>query len=69
MLCVFMVEGMSIVVNVVLSLMSVMSPPPPPPTRIVQHIGAHGGEVMYFGCFCFRGELVSLIVMISACVS
>ena len=27
-LCVFMVEGMSVVVNVMLSLMSVMSPPP-----------------------------------------
>ena len=26
--CVFMVEGMSVVVNVMLSLMSVMSPPP-----------------------------------------
>ena len=20
-------------------------------------IGAHGGEIMYFGCFCFRSEL------------
>ena len=28
MLCVLMVEGMSVVVNVMLSLMSVMSPPP-----------------------------------------
>ena len=27
-MCVFMVEGMSVVVNVMLSLMSVMSPPP-----------------------------------------
>ena len=24
---------------------------------LVQHIGTHGGEVMYFGCVCFRGEL------------
>ena len=24
---------------------------------LVQPIGVHGGEVMYFGCFCFRGEL------------
>ena len=24
---------------------------------LVQHIGVHGGEYMYFGCFCFRGEL------------
>ena len=23
---------------------------------LVQHIGTHGGEVMYFGCVCFRGE-------------
>ena len=23
----------------------------------MQPIGAHGGEVMYFGCVCFRGEL------------
>ena len=44
-----MVEGMSGVVNVMLSLMSVMSPPPA--------LGTHGGEVMYFLCVCFRGEL------------
>ena len=24
---------------------------------LVQHIGTHGCEVMYFGCFFFRGEL------------
>ena len=24
---------------------------------IVQPIDTHGGEVMYFGCVCFRGEL------------
>ena len=23
----------------------------------MQTIGVHGGEVMYFGCFCFRGEV------------
>ena len=23
----------------------------------MQHIGAHGGEVVHFGSFCFRGEL------------
>ena len=28
MLCILIVEGMSVVVNVILSLMSVMSPPP-----------------------------------------
>ena len=42
-----MVEGMSVVVNVMLSLMRVMSP----------SIGTHGSEVMYFWCVCFRGEL------------
>ena len=36
---------------------------------LVQPIGMHSGEVMYFGCFCFRGDLGFLIVMISACVS
>ena len=45
MLCVLMVEGMSVVVNAMLSLIIGMSPP------------HNGGEVMYFGCFCFRGEL------------
>ena len=24
---------------------------------LVQPIGTHGGDVMYFGCVCFRGEL------------
>ena len=24
---------------------------------LVQRIGTHGGEVKYFGCVCFRGEL------------
>ena len=24
---------------------------------LVQPVGTHGGEVMYFGCVCFRGEL------------
>ena len=23
----------------------------------MQPIGVHGADVMYFGCFCFRGEL------------
>ena len=50
-LCVLIVEGMSVVVNVMLSLMNVMSPP------LVQSIGAHCCEVMYFWCFGFRGEL------------
>ena len=53
MLCVLIVVGMSVVVNVMLSLISVMSPPP----ALVQPIGAHCYEVMYFWCFGFRGEL------------
>ena len=28
-----------------------------PTPCLVQHIGTHGGEVMYFGCVSFRGEL------------
>ena len=28
-----------------------------PTSCLVQPIGTHGGEVMYFGCVCFRGEL------------
>ena len=44
------VEGMSVVVNVMLSLMSVIS-------CLVQPIGTHGGEAVYLGCVCFRGEL------------
>ena len=28
-----------------------------PTPCLVQHIGTHGGEIMYFGCFWFRGEL------------
>ena len=55
-----MAKGMSVVVNVMLYLMSVMSLP-----RLVQPVGAHGGEVM----FALGVSLVSCIVMISACVS
>ena len=40
---------MSVVVNVMLSLISVMSPPPA--------LWNQCCEVMYFGCFGFRGEL------------
>ena len=28
-----------------------------PTSCLVQLIGTHGGEVMYFGCVCFKGEL------------
>ena len=31
-----------------------------PSPCIVQPIGAHGGEVMYFVSFCFRGDLCFL---------
>ena len=31
-----------------------------PTSFLVQPIGTHGGEVMYSGCVCFRGELVFL---------
>ena len=53
MLCVLIVEGMSVVVNVMLSLMSVMSPPPALCNLSVRT----AVKVMYFGCFGFRGEL------------
>ena len=48
MLCVLIIEGMSVVVNVMVSLMSVMNPPP-----ALCNISVRT-EVMYFG---FRGEL------------
>ena len=28
-----------------------------PITCLVQPIGTHGGEIMYFRCVCFRGEI------------
>ena len=28
-----------------------------PTSRLVQHIGVHASEGMYFWCFCFKGEL------------
>ena len=42
------VKSMSVVVNVMLSLMSVMNPT----SCLVQPIGMHGGDVMYFGGVC-----------------
>ena len=50
--CVLLVEGMSVVVNVMLSLMS-----DEPTSCIVQPIVAHCCKVMYFGCFGFWGDL------------
>ena len=49
MLCVLIVEGMYVVSNECNE-----------PTCLVQAIGAHCCEVMYFGCLDFRGELVFL---------
>ena len=28
-----------------------------PTSCLVRPIGTHGGEIVYFGCVCFRGEL------------
>ena len=48
-----MVEGMSLVLNVMLSLMSVISPPP-----ALCNLSARTVVKLYtFGCFSFRGEL------------
>ena len=58
-LCVFMVENMYVVFDEC----------DEPTSCLLQTVGAHGGEVMYFWRVCFRGELGSRIVMISACVS
>ena len=51
--CLLMVEVLFGVVNVMLSLMSVMSPPP----ALCNLLARHSGEVIYFWCVCFRGEL------------
>ena len=51
MLCVLIVEGMSVVVNVVSNECN------EPTSCFVQPIGAHCCEVKYFGRFGFRGEL------------
>ena len=40
-----------------------------PTSYLVQYISTHGDEVMYFGCVSLGVSLVSLIMMISACVS
>ena len=39
-----------------------------PTSCLVQPICMHGGEVMYFGCVCFRGELGILNCDICMCV-
>ena len=53
MLCVLIVKGMSVVVNVMLSLMSVMSPPPALCNLSVRT----DVKLCIFLCFGFRGEL------------
>ena len=53
MLCVLMVEGMSLVLNVIF----VSNKCDEHTSCLVQLIGAHGGEVMYSGCFCLRGKI------------
>ena len=53
MLCILIVEGMSVVVNVMLSLMSVMSPPPALCSLSVRT----AVKLCILGCFGFRGEL------------
>ena len=62
--CVFMVEGMSVVGNVMLSLMSVMSPPPNLFNLSVRTLV----KLCTLGCFALGVSLVSWIVMTSACV-
>ena len=64
-LCILMVEGMSVVVNVILSLMSVMSPPPALCNISVRTVV----KLCTLGVLDLEVSLVSWIVMMSACVS
>ena len=60
-----MVEGMSVVVNVMLSLMSVMSPP-----YTLCNLSARTVEKLSIvGVFALGVSLISGIMIISACVS
>ena len=60
-----MVEGMSVVVNVMVSLMSVMSPP-----HALCNLSLYTVvKLRTLGVLTFGVSLVSSIVMISACVS
>ena len=52
MLCVLIVEGMSVMVNVMFS-----NACDEPISCLLQPFVAHCCEVMYFGCFDFRDEL------------
>ena len=60
-----MVEGMSVVVNVMLSIMSVMSPLP----ALCNLSARTVVKFCVLVVFALGVSLVSLIVMISACVS
>ena len=64
MLCVLIVEGMSVVVNVMLSLMRVISPP-----ALCNLSVRTAVKLCIFGVLPLGVSLVSLIVMMSACVS
>ena len=65
MLGVLMVESMSVVVNVMLSLISVMNPPP----SLCNLSARTVVKLCTLGVFALCVILVSRIVMISACVS
>ena len=65
MLCVLIVEGMYVVVNVMLSLMSVISPPPALCNLSVRTVV----KLCTFSVSTLGVSLVSRIVVISACVS
>ena len=65
MLCALIVEAMSVAVNAILSLISVMSP-----HCLVRSVFSHSSIIVYFrifflcGCACFlNGDDVSLCVM------
>ena len=59
-----MVKGMSVVVNIMLSIMSVMNPPSALCNLSVRTVV----KLCTFGVFALGVNLVSGIVMISACV-
>ena len=63
-MCVLIVEGMSVVVNVMLSLMSVMSPPHALCNLSVRTVVT----LCTLGVLALEVSLVSCIVMIYACV-
>ena len=64
MLCVLMVEGMPVVVNVILSQMSLMSPPPNLCNLSVRTVV----KLCTFDVFALGVSLISWIMMTFACV-